>query len=116
MKGIFSPRSHYNYIVAEWRRPFGWYKVRERTKYCFAPCAPNVCDCTESSVELERFSEEHYEYDILNCELHVDNIRKLIDIVKNEPHDVLRGLARARLEGNAIRIMEYLIDYGHQDR
>ena len=50
------------------------------------------------------------EYEVMQADLNkIADLKKLISTVRGEPNDLIRGMARARLEGQAINILERLL-------
>jgi hypothetical protein len=91
---------------------------------CFMWCGESNCQCNlpweplsildaKSSIP-EAFAEK--DLDALREEYILSGqfddrywIETLVHLIKHEPNDVLRGLARAQVEGNAVKIIETLL-------
>ena len=93
-----------------------------RTQFCFAWCGRTGCECSKPMKPMmisEPTVDKYYENLDQDGKIHyirklnefdVDDLEEMIRITENEPDDLVRALARAKLEGRAISIIKNLID------
>lgn len=87
-----------------------------RSKYCFAWCGQENCDCMKPErptmeKALETIIIHAVQKSITTCNVHDDlQLVPLLKLAKNDPDNVIRAMARAKIQDNAISIIERLLN------